>query len=51
MFNRIEPHDIIALVLIFAALFLNIRGDTIIAPMLLSTILGFYYGRKVEASK
>lgn len=50
MLNRFEPHDLIALVLICAALFLNVRGDTIISPMLLSTIIGFYYGRKVESN-
>lgn len=48
MLTRWEPHDYIALTLIGCAVFLNIRGDTIIAPMLLSSIIGFYFGRKAS---
>jgi len=51
MLNRFEPHDLIAIVLIGAALYLNISGDTVMAPMLLSSIIGFYYGRKIESQK
>ncbi len=47
MYDRFSPHDLIAIILIAAALFLNVRGDTVIPPMLLSTIIGFYYGRQV----
>lgn len=51
MLNHFEPHDLIAIVLIAAALFLNVRGDVVMAPMLLSSIIGFYYGRQVEAKR
>lgn len=50
MFNRFEPHDLIAVLLIAAALFLNVRGDTVLSPMLLSTIIGFYYGKQAGSS-
>jgi len=50
MFNRFEPHDLIALVLIAAAVFMHKSGDVVLAPMLLSTIVGFYYGAKAGRS-
>lgn len=46
MLNRAEPHDVIALVLILSAVYLHRTGDVVLAPMLLSTIIGFYYGRQ-----
>jgi hypothetical protein len=51
MFTSFKPHDLIALLLIGVATFLHTRGDTIMAPMLLSSIIGFYFAVKASNGK
>lgn len=42
--HNFEPKDIIAALTLIGSFFLVANGDTLVAPLIITTIVGFYFG-------
>lgn len=42
--QHFEPKDIIAALTLIGSFFLVANGDTVVAPLIITTIVGFYFG-------